>query len=253
LTINLALTPEAYNVNKYHFTDMSDDPKFDKLPMLLKVRSARALKYAFELIDELMKSMDITQSEVPTVDYHQPYETNRVLAGRGLMKIILPAGVKLDATTVLREENVDSLLDSFKQDGASMAPTTETVVKEEAEAPVIEQPAFEEPVFVDAQEADELVADEIAERSIEEIDEHEVRSGKMCEINIDVICENFENGDVVTLKELQKKRLVSSKAGRVKVLAHGRMTKSLTVVADRFSLQAVKMITLAGGTVKKYN
>ena len=250
LTINLALTPEAYNINKYHFTDMSDDPKFDKLPMLLKVRSARALKDAIELIDELMKSMDIAQGEVPAVDYHQPYETNRVLAGRGLMKIILPAGVKLDATTVLREENVDTLLDSIKQDGVSVDSPVEAIVKEES---VTEAPVIEEPVFVDAKEADELVADEVAEHSIEEIDGHEVRSGKMCEINIDVICENFEDGDVVTLKELQKKRLVSSKAGRVKVLAHGRMTKSLTVVADKFSLQAVKMITLAGGTAKKYN
>jgi ribosomal protein L18E len=31
------------------------------------------------------------------------------------------------------------------------------------------------------------------------------------------------------------------------------MTKSLTVVADKFSLQAVKMITLAGGTAETYN
>ncbi len=36
-------------------------------------------------------------------------------------------------------------------------------------------------------------------------------------------------------------------AARVKILARGVMTKRLTVIADKFSLQAVKMITLAGG------
>ena len=74
----------------------------------------------------------------------------------------------------------------------------------------------------------------------------------MVEVNIGDICENFENGDVVTIVELKKKHLISAKAGRIKVLASGRMTKSLTVVADKFSLAAVKMITLAGGTAKQY-
>ena len=288
LTINLALTPEAYNVNKYHFTDLSDDPKFDKLPMLLKIRSARALKYALELIDELMKSMEIAQGNIPEVDYHQSYEPNRVLAQRGLMKIILPTGVKMDSTLILREQNVDSIFN--KNSGATEAPVVEEVAPVE-EAPVVEEvapveetpvaeevapveetpvaeevaPVEETPVaeevapveeaylFADIREADSIVTDEIAEHSIEEIHVSEKRSGKMCEINIDVICENFENGDVVTLEALQKKRLVSAKAGRVKILAHGRMTKSLTVIADKFSLQAVKMITLAGGTAKKYD
>ena len=258
LTINLALTPEAYNVNKYHFTDLSDDPKFDKLPMLLKIRSARALKYALELIDELMKSMEIAQGNIPEVDYHQSYEPNRVLAQRGLMKIILPTGVKMDSTLILREQNVDSIFN--KNSGATETPEdVEAPVVEEV-APVEETPVAEEvaPVeeaylFADIREADSIVTDEIAEHSIEEIHVSEKRSGKMCEINIDVICENFENGDVVTLEALQKKRLVSAKAGRVKILAHGRMTKSLTVIADKFSLQAVKMITLAGGTAKKYD
>ncbi len=247
LTLNLALTPEAYNVNKYHFTDMSDDPKFDKLPMLLKVRSDRALKYALELIDELMKSMEITQGAVPEVDYRQPYEANRVLAQRGLMKIILPAGVKIDANSILKEQNVDSIL----AEAAANAKET-TVAEPVVEAPVAE-PVVEEPVFVDVKEADEMVTDAVAEQRIENIDENVQRSGKLVEINIDVICENFENGETVTLEALKAKKLINKKAGRVKVLASGRMTKSLTVVADKFSIQAVKMITLAGGTVRKYN
>ncbi len=116
LAINLALVPSSYNATKYHFTDLSNDPKFDKLPMLLKIKSARALKYAIELIDELMKSLEIPQGKIPTVDYRKPFEPNSSLAKRGLVKIILPAGVKLDDATVLREDDkVDAIIESHKQ------------------------------------------------------------------------------------------------------------------------------------------
>ena len=317
LTINLALVPNEYNASKYHFTDLSDNPKFDKLPMLLKVRSARALKYALELINELMKSLEIPVGKVQNVDYHKPYEANSSLAKRGLMKIILPAGVKLDQSTVLLEENVDSLIDSHKQENeapiavetpvaetpveeapveeapieeapaeeapAEEAPVEEAPVEEapveeapveeapveEApaeEAPVEEAPAEEAPVeeapaeeapaaehhevFTDAVHADEMVSDDVAEHSIEVV--KKARSGKMVEVNIDQICANFEDGDIVTLDALKAKRIVNKSAGRLKVLANGTMTKSLTVEADKFSLQAVKMITLAGGVAKKY-
>ena len=103
-------------------------------------------------------------------------------------------------------------------------------------------------LHVDAIHADELVSDEEAEQSIELIKASAKKSGKMCEINVDTICENFEDGDVVTLDALKKKRLIPSNAGRLKILARGVMTKNnITVIADKFSLSAVKMITLAGG------
>ena len=96
-----------------------------------------------------------------------------------------------------------------------------------------------------------MVNDYVAEHSIEVIKKS--RSGKMVEVNIDDICANFENDEVVTLEALKAKRLVNKAAGRVKILAKGVMTKRLIIEADKFSLQAVKMITLAGGTAKRYN
>ena len=75
-------------------------------------------------------------------------------------------------------------------------------------------------------------------------------TGKLVEINLDVICENFEDGDVVDIDALKAKRLINKNAGRIKVLARGTMTKRLTVIASKFSLQAVKMIALAGGVVE---
>ena len=109
-------------------------------------------------------------------------------------------------------------------------------------------------VHVDAVHADELVTDAEAEASIEVVKETAKKSGgKMVEINIDVICENFEDGDTVTLEALKAKRLVPANAGRLKVLARGIMTKNnIVVVADKFSLSAVKMITLAGGRAEQH-
>ncbi len=319
LTLNLALATDGYNENKYHFTDVSGDPKFEKLPMLLKVRSARSLKYALELIDELVKNLEIPLGKPSEEIYRQAYEPNRELARRGLVKLILPKGVKIGDNTVLKELDVDTLFDKTKREDAPTennsteenptqanvtdeapvtvanedtpteevptedVPTedvpTETLIEdtpteeapaeeaptEEApaeEAPTEEAPAEEAPteetpadaqdlIFTSADEADAIIEDSVAEEKIETV--KEVRSGKMVEVNIGDICDNFDDGDVVTIAELKKKYLISSKAGRVKVLAGGTMTKSLTVVADKFSLQAVKMITLAGGTVKQYN
>ena len=100
--------------------------------------------------------------------------------------------------------------------------------------------------------ADAMISDEEAEKSIEKVSARKSSGSKEGVINIDVICENFEDGETVTLESLKAKKLVSAKVGRIKILAHGRMTKSLTVIADKFSLQAVKMITLAGGSAKTY-
>ena len=95
LTLYLALDPKNYNAGKYHFTDLSDNPKFDKVPMLLKIRSDRALRYAVELIEDLMRTQGIEAGAPQNVDYHMPYETNEKLAERDLVKIILPDGVNV--------------------------------------------------------------------------------------------------------------------------------------------------------------
>ena len=78
------------------------------------------------------------------------------------------------------------------------------------------------------------------------------RKGKLHAINLDTLCESFEEGEEVTLEALQAKKLAPKNAGRVKILARGTMTKKLNIVADGFSLQAVKMITLAGGRAEQF-
>ena len=117
------------------------------------------------------------------------------------------------------------------------------------------QVAEEEIVNVNATEADTIISDTQATELIESVTRapgFKPKSNKCYEINLDTICENYEDGDVVTIENLKAKHLITKKAERIKVLARGVMTKKLTIVADKFSIQAVKMIGLAGGMVQKY-
>ncbi len=102
-------------------------------------------------------------------------------------------------------------------------------------------------------EANALMSDEIAkeELAVESADfeEYEIPTGrKKAELNIDVIAKHFESGDVVTLSALKEKKLISGQTGHVKILARGTLDKPLTIIAQDFSLAALKMILLTGGT-----
>ena len=285
LIVYLALNPNDYVGSKYHFNNVSGKPKFNKVPMMIKVRSDRALKYALELITEMMAKLEIAFVAEQNVDYHMPYETTEELVAKDLIKVILPRGMALDANANVVKADVSEMLENAKaeatpevveetaevvEEAAEVVEETADVVEEitevveetaevvEETAEVVEETAEvveeiaevveeAEVVHVDAVHADELVTDEEAAASIEIIKSTAKSSGKMCEINLDTICENFEDGETVTLAELKRRKLVNGGAGRVKVLARGIMDKKLTVIADKFSLQAVKMITLAGG------
>ncbi|MBO5578786.1 MAG: uL15 family ribosomal protein [Bacilli bacterium] len=99
--------------------------------------------------------------------------------------------------------------------------------------------------------ADEVMSDEKAESYIEEVKANKHKEGSKAIINIDTLSEHYNNGDEVTLDSLIEKGLVPSKVGHIKVLARGELDKKLHVAANEYSLQAIKMIVLVGGTVKK--
>ncbi len=256
LFVHLALNPADYNVNKYHFTDMSDKPKFDKVPMLMKVKSERALKYTLELIAEMMKTLEIPEGNAQDVDYHMPYETTEQLASRGLVKIILPAGMILDENSNVVRVDVGAHIANELSKDEGDAPAVEEAPAEVVEEPVVEEaPIVVVPevavVHVDATQADEMLTNEEAEAKIEIIHTGaSQRKGKLAVINLDTICDSFEEGEIVDLEALKAKRLVPKNTARVKVLARGVMTKALTVVASKYSIAAVKMIYLAGGVAE---
>lgn len=104
---------------------------------------------------------------------------------------------------------------------------------------------------ISVSEADEKMSDEEAEASIIEDVNSKKHEGKKGIINIDTIGEAFQDGDTVDIESLKEKKLIPSNVGYVKVLARGSLNKKLNVSLQDYSLQAVKMIVLEGGTVSK--
>jgi hypothetical protein len=103
------------------------------------------------------------------------------------------------------------------------------------------------------EEAHNAITDEVAVHfvEIEKIDE-EKRYSKKSIINIDTLSANFEPGEIANLETMKEKGLLHKNTDFVKVLAHGMLDKHLTVEAQDFSADAVKMIILTGGhAVKK--
>jgi hypothetical protein len=79
LTVELALNPENYSIQKYHFIDNSK--KNPDLPMMMKVRSERSLRYCLELIEEQMRVLGLEKDDTYTAqDFTMPYETTEQLA-----------------------------------------------------------------------------------------------------------------------------------------------------------------------------
>ena len=69
-------------------------------------------------------------------------------------------------------------------------------------------------------------------------------------VNLASLEEVFEKGDTVDLESLRSKGLAKGRFDLLKILGQGELSKSLTVVADRFSKSAVEKIEAAGGTVQ---
>ncbi len=62
--------------------------------------------------------------------------------------------------------------------------------------------------------------------------------------------ERFEGGSIIDSDMLIKVGLVKNDKKKIKILADGTLTKSLTVKAQAFSKQAQEKITASGGTVE---
>lgn len=130
-------------------------------------------------------------------------------------------------------------------------PEPEPEVAPESEPEPEPEPEAEEVVVVDevsADEVDGLMTDSTA-MSLIAFKATGAGAGPKAIVNLDAINNSFAAGETIDLAALKAKGLVPAKAKRVKILAHGKLDKALNVEADSFSVQAVKMITLTGGTV----
>ena len=92
-----------------------------------------------------------------------------------------------------------------------------------------------------------MISDELAMNTVTY--ESPAGHGKQGIVNIGAIDKAFDADETVTLAELKAKGLVAKGYGRVKILADGELNKPLTVKAESYSVQAIKMIELTGGKV----
>lgn len=123
-------------------------------------------------------------------------------------------------------------------------PEPEAEPEPEPEPEEIVVPVVEE---ISAEEVDSLMTDTTA-MSLLKFKATGAGAGMRSIVNLNAINDTFSAGDTVTIESLKEKGLIPSKARRVKVLANGTLDKPLDIEADSFSVQAVKMITLTGGT-----
>ena len=112
LCVHFALEPSRLD-DKYFITDLSGVRKFAETPSMLKVKSERGVKYAFELIDAVRERFGLTENakykeSVTTADY--PSADMNTLIARGLVKIVNENGeaVTIDGVKVGASDNAIS-------------------------------------------------------------------------------------------------------------------------------------------------
>lgn len=220
LYLYLAMDPQvAKQTIKGTIKDVSDKRRYQAVPTLFKVKSALSLRKAKVLLDALMQSKGIELGKPnPACDpQNYPYDTTENLVKAGLIKVRAVDGRDIS-------------------EGATLKAAGFNVVGS-----------------VTAEQAHTMIADEVASTLVQvaETGAVSVRAGKKFAVNIDTLSQNFASGDVVTLDALKEKGLVPKKETAIKILARGTLDKVLTVEADAFSLDAIKMIVLVGGTAIK--
>ncbi len=97
----------------------------------------------------------------------------------------------------------------------------------------------------------DVLSDELAEKCIESKNVEIIDESYIETLKLDDIDAKFQDGNRVTLEKLKKVGLVSEECTGYTVTAGHRLTKPLIIVANDFTLPAVKMITLTGGRAIK--
>ena len=227
LCMAFALDPKEYEETKYRGKDLSEIKRFRKTPMLLKLTSPRKVRYAKYLFAEVAAKYGLVKGETVRTEFSLPYRTTEELVKEKLVKEFV-SGNADENTEIVRADISEMIRSQITLHEA------QTAISDEVAAELIEH------------ETHGLLNEE--DRPARPAPAKGAKKGI---INIDTLSKNFEAEDTVTLDALIEKGLVPKKVGSLKVLARGVLDKPLTVEAQDFSLDAVKMIVLTGGKAVK--
>ena len=226
LCLCLALDPENYEESKYIVDDMSRYARFAGTPLMYRIKNERRLRYAKELIAFLFEGTEPSGHE--DEDFAAiPYEDTQSLVERGLIKIVSYREVAIEEKTENEEEEFEDDDDFAGED--------------------FDDDDDDELDEISASDVGSYMADDRAKLRVQEGNEvsDRTRSGI---VNVDSLCKFFNEGEKVTVAEIKRRVSYFPKnVTYIKVLARGKLDKPLIVVADDFSLEAVKMIVLTGG------
>ena len=278
LCIALALDPDEWEETKYHGLDVGEIKRYEKTPMMLRITSARKAKYACELLRIAAERAGLVRQEAPAEELDLPYRTTEELLDVGLIRMIangrggendvyekasigamIRDKVSLgEARTLISDETAKRILEESTDPSAAEEPAA----AEEEEQPLPDpagpalqltgrQPAAALPLPAEKEAPSAPAEGKAPIRAKPSAEKEEGRGGMRGHINIDTLAAHFEPYAHVTLEAMKAKKLVPARVTRVKVLARGVLDKPLFVEAQDFSLDAVKMILLVGGRVKR--
>jgi predicted transport protein len=167
--VYLALDPKEYENTKYFFKDLSDKKKFEKVPMRIKVKSERGVRYVLELIEQFVQKYELKPSKTfVAANYALPNRSLEWLLKNGLVK-------RVERKQAAAEE--EEILDELPLEEAAFA----DAVQEETAEPIPEEtPALETPIAEPASEAPaqeakpETVLQQHLEGSIEDIEAEQI-------------------------------------------------------------------------------
>lgn len=226
LCLCLALDPENYEESKYIVDDMSRYARFAGTPLMYRIKNERRLRYAKELIAFLFEGTEPSGHE--DEDFAAiPYEDTQSLVERGLIKIVSYREVAIEEKTENEEEEFEDDDDFAGED--------------------FDDDDDDELDEISASDVGSYMADDRAKLRVQEGNEVSDRT-KSGIVNVDTLGKFFNEGEKVTVAEIKRRVSYFPKnVTYIKVLARGKLDKPLIIVADDFSLEAVKMIVLTGG------
>ncbi len=159
------------------------------------------------------------------------------LAARIKCKFSSPVAISADGGAVLAES------DSKMEEGRPELDAAESAAPENL---------MQTSLSVDVERADSLISDSLAKDLLHKEENSVYTEGnKKGIINVDTLSNNFKAGDRVDVNRLKEMSLVPYDTAYIKILARGMIDKPLNVYANDFSLSAVKMIALTGGSAVK--
>ena len=104
LCLLLAVEPISYNGTKYTVEDVSNVESTADTPTLYRIKSARRLKYAKEMLEGIMKEVKTYKKpDFEAKDYFLPYDGDMSLIQRGLIKRVVSG-----STRTFKVEEVDA-------------------------------------------------------------------------------------------------------------------------------------------------